>query len=94
MRLTVLFACLLAAGALTASPASAQLRTGIADPTKLTHTNKRAFDRAKTTGASAVRLVLNWHDVADNGPAETGYFWGHFDEQVKKADARGLDVIA
>lgn len=94
MRLTVLFVCLLAAGALAASPASAQLRTGIADPTKLTHTNKRAFDRAKTTGASAVRLVLNWHDVADNGPAETGYFWGHFDEQVKKADARGLDVIA
>ena len=88
--------------AATTAPAAAAgpLRTGIADPTKLTHDNKKAFDYTRTTGASVVRLVLNWYDVADAGPfgdptdPEAGYFWSFFDEQVRKADARGLDVIA
>jgi hypothetical protein len=64
-------------------------------------TRDLAFARAKHSGASVVRLVLTWRSVANAGrpddPTDPGapeYNWGWFDDQVRSADAKGLEVIA
>jgi hypothetical protein len=85
-----------ALGALLPAAASAgPLRTGITDPTKFEGAGKGvALDRTKAAGASVVRLVLNWHDVAYLGAEPSTNFWGDFDSQVQAAEARGLEIIA
>ncbi len=61
-----------------------------------------AFREAKETGAGAVRLILNWKDVAPATPttafqpADPGdpqYNWSDFDKQVGEATAAGLQPI-
>ena len=97
MRLTVLFVCLLAAGALAASPASAQLRTGIWDDRFDTATPEPSMGLTAKTGASVVRLVLYWGSVAKTQPVgnatdpnNVAYDWTHFDRQVQAASDKNL----
>jgi hypothetical protein len=86
------------------SPAHAggPLRTAIFDPTAFASARGQAasFDRARTTGATMVRLSLHWRSVApavrppsfDAGnPYDPAYNWGWFDQQVRLAYSRGLE---
>ncbi len=93
----VVFAC-----AFLAAPASAArpLKTAITDPGMFADpgTRARSFDRVRSTGATVVRLVLNWNQVAagaepanPTSPNDPAYSWGEFDAQVAAAKARGLE---
>jgi len=101
----ILVACACASAALAAAPAGAgPLRTAIADATHFGGPKQgAAFARTKASGATVVRLVLTWRSVAPQNPspafdatdpADPEYNWGWFDDQVRKAEGKGLDIIA
>ena len=91
-----------------AAPASAgPLRTGIVDPgffaSPNASTQALAFQRARQTGASIVRVSLFWNSIAPGSPApgfeatnpaDPGYDWAAFDREIVIARANGLDPIA
>jgi hypothetical protein len=63
-----------------------------------------AFDRARSSGASAVRIELSWREIAPDGPSKPAgfeptnpfdgaYRWGNFDQLVQRAQARGLKPL-
>jgi hypothetical protein len=90
----------LASAAFAASPAAAQLRTGITDERFGGSAPEAAMRLTKPTGASVVRIVLNWHDVAfqfttgdRTSPANPTYNWADADRQVKAAAANGLEPL-
>ena len=60
-----------------------------------------AFDRARGSGTSAIRLQLSWRDTAPEqapppafdatNPFDGAYRWGDFDQLVRRAVAHGLE---
>jgi hypothetical protein len=61
-----------------------------------------AFDHARATGATKIRLQLSWREIAPDGPVKPAgfdaanpfdahYRWGGFDQLVQRAVANGLD---
>ena len=109
MRRALVFLVALAALAGTAGTAGTAdaahgLQTAIFDPeTFRTDTTGLAFKRTRATGATMVRLMLDWADVAPRGPRPEGfnpsdpldpkYKWKAFDAQVARAAAAGLAPI-
>lgn len=91
--LICVFSCLVAA-----SPASAArpLRTTIVDPGGFATDPTDGFAKTRETGATFVRLVLDWRHVApvteplDPTDPTVGYSWTTFDLQVEGAVAAGL----
>jgi hypothetical protein len=81
------------------------LQTAVVDPQSFGGADSAvAFQRVQGAGASAVRLILFWADVAPRGdrpptgfdaenPADPGYSWASFDRQVVSASAAGLEPI-
>jgi hypothetical protein len=57
------------------------------------------FDRIEETGSGAIRIWLDWRELAPSPPAnpadpvDPAYSWGHIDLEVSAARARGLRVI-
>lgn len=81
-------------------PAGAQLRTAIADERYDGATPEPAMRLTKPTGATFVRITLNWHDVAFAGPgpdpsnpANDAYNWATADGQIRSAANNGLEPI-
>jgi hypothetical protein len=103
LRCLAVAAVLAAAAATAPAGSSAQLRTAIIDPSAFNGARAaRAFDRTHATGASMVRLLLQWDAVAPRrrpvgfdatDPGARAYTWGWFDRQVRLATARGLTPI-
>ncbi len=102
---TILLLGLLASLAGTAAPASAggPLRTAIVDPGNFGVSDPTtAFLRARQTGATMVRLLVSWRDVAPvdrpvgfdpTNPADPAYTWTAIDRQVTGAVSAGLQPI-
>ena len=89
------------AGVLAGSASAGPMRTGIVEPQHFGAGNPVAFDRTKATGASVVRLIMQWNGVAQTGPpadptnpADPSYDWAPFDSQARLAAERNLDIIA
>jgi hypothetical protein len=73
------------------------MRTAIVDPGGFSNDPAGAFARTKETGATYVRLILDWRAVAPatpppdpTDPNDPGYSWASFDLQVEGAVAAGL----
>ena len=80
--------------------AARPLRTAILDPQAFSGAQAdRAFDRARSTGASMARLFLVWSAVAPRRPTspsdpdDPAYRWEVIDDQVRGAVSRGLDPL-
>ena len=95
---------LAAVAGLIARPASARnLSIGFADPVfvdKSAETRRFWFDRSAQTGASTVRLLTAWQDIAGPeppadpmNPADPSYDFTILDGAVREASARGLRVM-
>jgi hypothetical protein len=104
------FAALPGATAAPVSPilASGSLASAISDPvTFLTRADAgTALQRTRAAGATMVRLVVPWQDVAPAGyqstrptglaasnPADPSYKWANIDNEVKLATANHLEPI-
>ncbi|MDQ4082613.1 MAG: hypothetical protein M3123_06960 [Actinomycetota bacterium] len=105
MRRVVIVACLLAALFVFVSPGAARgpLQTAITDPRFGGPMQERAFTRTRAAGATMVRLILNWRNIAPErrspdfvatDPRDPAYRWGPFDQEVAAARAAGLEPIA
>ena len=87
--------------ATTIAPGSIQ--TAIVDETALSGPDSaQAFARIHDTGATVVRLVLDWRSVAPasptaafraGDPGDAQYNWTNFDQQVTEAAKQGLEPI-
>jgi hypothetical protein len=73
------------------------LRTGFADPTAFSGPDAaKSVVRARAAGASIVRLLLSWTEVASESPAapsdpeDPAYSWASFDREVVNAVHGGL----
>jgi hypothetical protein len=61
--------------------------------------NPILFDRIVRTGSTAIRIWIEWRDVAPTAPAnpadpsDPAYVWTELDREVQTARARGLRVI-
>ena len=95
---------LAATAGLFARPASARdLSVGFADPVfvdKSADTRRFWFDRSAQAGASTVRLLTAWQDIAGPeppadpmNPADPSYDFAILDGAVREASARGLRVM-
>jgi hypothetical protein len=103
LSLPLVAAASTAAGSQAVLPVSTRLQTAIVDGAAFnSETSARAFERARQTGATAVRLGLAWEAVAPATPSDTfsaedpndpGYNWAWFDRQVQQAAARNLEPI-
>jgi hypothetical protein len=104
----LLVAALVAALAATAgaatppvpSVAAHPLATAITDPEAFEASDADAsFAHTQAAGATYVRLILRWYQVAPQrptdptNPADGAYRWGGFDQQVKLAVAHHLEPI-
>jgi hypothetical protein len=79
------------------------LRTALFDPYSFRSSEApQAYAHTRDAGATAVRLSLEWRDVAPSAlpvgsdptdPANPGYDWGATDTQIQQAVAAGLDPI-
>ena len=84
-------------------PPVGALQTGMVDAVAMGGTDAaQAFDEVPETGATVVRLILDWKVVAPAtrsavfdpaDPADAAYSWGGFDEQVRAAASHGLQAI-
>jgi hypothetical protein len=106
-RFAILGCCVLAAlaAAVPTRGAGHPLETAVMDPDTFSLQNSGiAFERSRSAGARAVRLILNWHGVAPAGserppkfePTNAGdpaYKWASFDSQVTLAVTYGLEPI-
>jgi hypothetical protein len=100
-RRVALALCVLVAAGAPASAAAGPLRTALIDPDTFAGPQAPlAFRRAAAAGATSVRLVLSWSDVAPRAPAgdrsdpaNPAYDWGAFDAQVQEAHSAGLAPI-
>ena len=93
------------AGATPAGQPTRPLRTGVVDTIAFGDADPAAaFAHARRTGASVVRLVLDWSVVAPEGstapsgfdpsrPDDPQYRWDGFDRQVRAAVAAGLSPL-
>jgi len=96
-----LVTCSLVLALVLATGASAQpLRTGFHDPdTFRSPSSERAFTRARSAGASVVRIALHWYTVASERPADAdnpndpAYVWDAIDRQVTNAVQARLEPI-
>ena len=85
------------------SPPAGRLETGIVDQAAFSGADSEAaFAAARATGATVVRLILNWkaaspaHPTAEfraSDPGDPQYDWDNLDQQVREAHAQGLDPI-
>jgi hypothetical protein len=79
-----------------AAAAAGPLTTAVVDDAFLGPDAKTAFERARSTGATAVRIVVVWSSVAPDrplNPADAGdpaYRWGDVDQAIRFAVADGL----
>jgi Cellulase (glycosyl hydrolase family 5) len=86
-----------------ATPATLPLRTGLLDPSFAGSDRQTAFTMAQATGATYVRLSVDWRALAPatrpttaavaSDPASPGYRWTGLDEILEQADAAGLTPI-
>jgi hypothetical protein len=77
------------------------LRTAVLDPTAFNGPNAaRAFAETRATGATMVRLLLDWRAVASwrpppgwnpEDPGDPNYQWARYDRQITLAKAAGLE---
>ena len=97
--LAVLLVCV---SALPTAAVAGPFRTAIFDPLHFLNqgTQQAAFERARASGATMVRLFLTWKNVAPApippgldpaDPNNPRYNWEWFDRQVRLATARGLE---
>jgi hypothetical protein len=85
----------------TATPAAAArpFTTGVIDIGFLGPDAETAFERARSTGASAARIVAFWSTIAPNEPSkpadptDPAYRWGDVDRAVRLAVENQLDPI-
>jgi hypothetical protein len=79
-----------------------ELQTAIVDGAFAGQDPQRLFSKVPETGATFVRLILNWRLVAPEtrppgfdapDPEDPAYDWHGFDAQVLAADEEGLKVI-
>lgn len=97
------FACLVAAAvASTSAAAAGPLRTSVLDTTAFTYQPDLAFQRTRAAGATSVRLLLSWREVAPStkpvgfnaaDPAAYGSNWASMDYLVSRAVSNGLDPL-
>jgi Cellulase (glycosyl hydrolase family 5) len=79
-----------------AAAAAGPLTTAVVDDAFLGPDAKTAFDRARSTGATAVRIVVLWSSVAPErpidpaDPADPAYRWADVDQAIRLAVADGL----
>jgi hypothetical protein len=102
LRRPLVTAAVLAVVAASAGPAEAQrpLHTGFLDPHNFTW-NESTFAKARSAGATRVRLALYWVSVLNGAPRPNdptrwdhpSYNWDWFDAQVRRAKAKGLEPI-
>lgn len=91
-------AALLCAAAAGAAP---RMYVGFLDDASLRYGAARIalFDDVKASGASVVRTVVRWDDVAPRRPAhpadpgDPAYSWDDLDEFVVNAQQRGIEVL-
>jgi hypothetical protein len=86
-----------------ASSEPVALQTAIVDAVAFGgHKSDRAFAEVPETGATFVRLILDWPVIAPEArppafrasdPEDAAYDWRSFDEQVRRAAAHGLQPI-
>ncbi len=106
MKPTTIIACLLAAGiTVSVSPARAAppFRTAIIPEDVVSPSNYQLeYSRIKAAGASAVRLVFSWAQIAPAtrpsgfnpvNPADPAYDWETVDHDIILARAHGLEPI-
>jgi Cellulase (glycosyl hydrolase family 5) len=85
------------------SEPSPSLQTAIVDSVALGGPDSaRAFNEVPATGATFVRLILDWRVVAPqslppvfdpSNPGDAAYQWAGFDQQVSAAASHGLQTI-
>jgi hypothetical protein len=102
LRGVVTLAAVAAAGllALAAPAAAGPLTTAFVDPSGFAGPNKDLqFARSRAAGATMVRLILTWSEVARQRPADAtnpddpAYVWAPFDEELSMAVAEGLEPV-
>jgi hypothetical protein len=85
-----------------ATPATIPLRTGLLDPSFAGDDRKTAFAMAHDSGATYVRLSVDWRALAPatqptgaaaSDPTSPGYDWTGLDSVLEQADAAGLTPI-
>jgi hypothetical protein len=91
------------AGSASVPPPSLRMQTAMFDPAAFGVADPAGtFDRVRRTGATAVRLVLAWRNVAPaapppefdpSDPGDPGYDWSSFDQQIRAAADQGLEPI-
>ena len=102
-RALVILAILAVLGASASQAAwSHPLETAVYEPSLSAGDVGRALNRVRSSGATAVRLVVRWDSIAVSAagppvdatdPASASYRWGSLDKQVVGANARGLEPI-
>jgi hypothetical protein len=84
--------------------ASHPLYTGVFDPQTFAQANPLAFERVQKAGATFVRIVVSWQQIAPNRRPASGnpqnpedsrydYRWGNTDQQVEEAVHAGLTPV-
>ena len=86
-----------------ATPATLPLRTSLDDPFAFTGRERAAgFVKARSAGASYVRLIVPWNEIAPPTPSagfvaadptSPDYSWGWLDSTVTAAEQAGLTPV-
>src|SRR3954452_23091300 len=102
----VCVAALAAAGTATGAPSSQPLRTAIYlnpdSPLFSGPSAGAAFDRIRRTGATSVRILLSWNQVAPatrppdwdpTNPGDSNYRWDYYDAVIRNAAQKRLEAL-
>src|SRR3954451_19244093 len=102
----VCVAALAAAGTATGAPSSQPLRTAIYlnpdSPLFSGPSAGAAFDRIRRTGATSVRILLSWNQVAPatrpadwdpTNPGDSNYRWDYYDAVIRNAAQKRLEPL-
>jgi hypothetical protein len=103
-RLAILAAATVGAFASTAAMAARPLETAVYPDPRSVGSGSLVFERIAAAGATKIRLVLDWRQVAPGGaqppagfdaanPADPAYRWQGFDRQLQLATANLLQPI-
>jgi hypothetical protein len=95
----LMLACTCALAVASAASAAPGMKVGIYDDAQTIGNTNQAFDQLSELRTQVVRVTLNWREAAPTRPVSglfadpSSYRWGQYDQVVRAAQARGIQVI-